>query len=92
MNETEKALREFGKLIAKKRKEKKLSQEKFAELCGLSLRQMVKIENGAVNIKMINLIRLCIELDINCGELEQFYVNPYEDLTLGILDVQFVRK
>ena len=85
-------LKEFGKLIRARRRELKLSQEKLAEICGLCTRQVTKIEKGYVNMKFINLVRLCTACKIDIGELEQFWTDPYDDFELDILDVNFSRR
>ena len=75
-----KALKEFGKFVKNLRTVAGLSQEKLAELCNISVRRMVSIEQGNANLRFCNLIRLCTVLDIDCGELAQFYISPYEDI------------
>ncbi len=74
-------LNEFGKFMRVRRRELKLSQEKVAELSGLSTRQVTKIENGYVNMKFITLVRLCVACKIDIGELEQFWTSPYDDIS-----------
>ena len=89
----EKILKEFGKLIREKRRAIGLSQEKLAELCDISVRRMVSIEHGDSNLRFCNLIRMCVELDIDCGELAQFYVSPYEDEEESeIVDIKFILR
>ena len=82
--------KKFGKLVKERRKAAGLSQEKLAELCDISLRRMVSIEQGDANLRFCNLIRLCVELDIDCGELAQFYISPYEGYDKSdIIDIRF---
>ena len=84
---------EFGKLVKERRREKGLSQEKLSELCGLSTRQIVKIEQGKTNVGFTNLVRLCIECDIDIGELDKYYSSPYEDLdSPEIFDIKFILR
>lgn len=83
-------LKDFGKLVKERRKAAGISQEKLAELCDISLRRMVSIEQGDANLRFCNLIRLCVELNIDCGELAQFYVSPYEGYDKSeIIDIRF---
>lgn len=86
-----KVLKRFGYLVRERRSELGVSQEKLAELCDLSLRRVVGIENGESNLTFSNLIRLCVTLNIDCGELSQFYTPPYEDEE-EIIDVSFLRR
>ena len=72
-------LKEFGKLIRSRRRERGISQEKLAELCDLSACQIVNIEQGRVNVRFLNLIRLCKECNIETGELAKFYTAPYSE-------------
>ena len=89
----EKILKEFGKLIKARRRAAGLSQEKLAELCDISVRRMVSIEKGDANLRFCNLIRMCLELDIDCGELAQFYISPYADEDdPEIVDVKFILR
>ena len=82
-------LKKFGELVRERRLALKLTQEKLAELCDLSVRQIVKIETGKTNIKLINLVRIYIECNIEIGELEQFYTNPSEDLQIGLCEIHY---
>lgn len=74
-----KKFKKFGVLIKERRKAAGLSQEKLAELCDMSLRQIVNVEHGKANLRLCNLLRLCRAIGIDCGELAQFYIPPYED-------------
>ena len=88
-----KVLKNFGEFVKEKRKSLGLSQEKLAELSDMSIRGLIKIEQGQSNVRFINLIRLCVALNISIGELEQFYSHPYSDFDeADIIDVRFIRR
>lgn len=57
-------------LIKNLRQEKHLSQEQLAELCGLSLRTIQRVEGGH-RVSYASLRSLSAALDINVDELEQ---------------------
>lgn len=74
-----KKFKKLGALIKERRKTSGLSQEKLAELCDMSLRQIVNVEQGKANLRLCNLLRLCRAVGIDCGELAQFYIPPYDE-------------
>ncbi|WKA53435.1 helix-turn-helix domain-containing protein [Planococcus shixiaomingii] len=54
----------FGNTLREFRKERKLSQEGLAENVGLHRTYISDIERGDRNISLINIIRICEELNI----------------------------
>ena len=60
---------DFGKNISRLRKEKNLSQEKLAELLGVSRQAVTKWENGKGNPDTENLIRLAEVFECSLDEL-----------------------
>ena len=54
----------LGQKIRKARKEKGLSQEKLALMCGLDRSYMGRIERGEVNITVLKLYEISKALDI----------------------------
>lgn len=54
----------FGELVKEKRKSKRLTQEKLAEMLGVQKGQISKIENGK-NITLSTILRLLKALRIN---------------------------
>jgi len=57
-------LRRFGEEIRKARKNLKLSQEDFAETCGLHRTYVGQIERGEKNISFVNILRVARALNI----------------------------
>jgi transcriptional regulator with XRE-family HTH domain len=62
-------LARFGERIREKRKEIGLSQEKFADKCGLDRTYMSGIERGKRNIGLRNVDAIAEALGISVGEL-----------------------
>lgn len=61
-------LSELSTFISQKRKEKKLTQNELANVCGVSTRTIVTIENGfAVDVGILKVIKI---LDILGYELD----------------------
>lgn len=56
---------ELGRNIRKIRKEKNLSQEKLALMCGLDRSYMGRIERGEVNITVLKLYEISKVLEID---------------------------
>ena len=66
----EKLLLEFGKVIAKIRRKKSTSLNKFAfEKGGITSATLSRIENGLVDFKFSTLIKLACALDISLENL-----------------------
>lgn len=60
---------EIGRLLRKKRAEKKISQEALALQCGIDRSYLGRIERGEVNITVLKLYELASELQIDAKEL-----------------------
>lgn len=63
MGET-KYLVEMGERISQKRKEKNLTQERFAEKVGVSLQTVSNIECGKKAARPENIAKICVALDV----------------------------
>ena len=59
----------FGKRIRQLRQKKKLSQEKYADLCGLHVTYVGGIERGNRNVSLINIVKLARGLSVRPAEL-----------------------
>ena len=55
----------LGRRIAQLRKEKKLSQEAFAELTGISQKTISNIENGSPSVKILEIIAEHLNVNIS---------------------------
>ncbi len=71
---------EIGRRIKMLRKQKKISQEKLAEMIGLSPNHLSALERGAYNIKLDILVQIidCLDVtadDIFCGVIKNGYIN-----------------
>jgi transcriptional regulator with XRE-family HTH domain len=62
-------LRVFGATVRKLREEQGLSQEAFADLCGLHRTYIGGIERGERNIGLLNLLRIAKALGVEPGIL-----------------------
>lgn len=67
---------EMGNRLCQQRKQMKLTQEKLAELSGLSVKTIISAEKGQKALRPENIIRICqlLEMDISyfmTGELSQ---------------------
>ncbi len=71
-----KLYKHFGEMIRVKSLERRITQERLAELADLSTRQVVAIEKGTVDPKLSTLLRVCGVLGIDIGELK--YLNEEE--------------
>lgn len=60
---------EIGRLLRKKRAEKKISQEALALQCGIDRSYLGRIESGEVNITVLKLYELASVLQIDAKEL-----------------------
>lgn len=61
-------LDKLGEAMRKGRKERGLTQEKFAEMCGISTREVSNIENGKTEPKFGTLISICQVCNIGMEE------------------------
>jgi transcriptional regulator with XRE-family HTH domain len=65
-------LQNIGKNIKNLRKDKKLSQEKFGELIGLSRNSIGTIERAEANIHVLTLYKIANALEVEPYELLKF--------------------
>ncbi|MCI0721087.1 MAG: helix-turn-helix domain-containing protein [Acidobacteria bacterium] len=61
--------RRFGQVLRKKRKKLGISQEEFAELCGLHRNYVGGVERGERNIALVNIEKIARALEINLSTL-----------------------
>lgn len=61
--------KKFGLAIRKKRLEKNISQEKFAEKVGLHRTYISEVERGERNISLENISKIANGLDMSISEL-----------------------
>ncbi len=66
---TSQTLLKFGEIIRKKRVEKKLSQEDFAELVGVHRTYIGMLERAEKNITLLNIEKIAKALNISIAEL-----------------------
>lgn len=59
----------FGKRIKELRKQKGISQEELALLCGLDRSYIGGIERGERNVSLVNLLKISKALQISLSEL-----------------------
>jgi transcriptional regulator with XRE-family HTH domain len=59
----------FGKAIRKRRRKLGVSQEAFADICGLDRTYIGGIERGERNVALINIERIAKALRISLSEL-----------------------
>ena len=62
-------LRLFGDRLRELRMERRLSQERLAELAGLDRNYIGQIERAERNVALVNIIRIAKALEIEPGEL-----------------------
>ena len=61
--------RSYGKLIRKKWKEKKITQEALALQCGIDRSYIGRIERGEVNLTVEKLYEIATALEVDMKEL-----------------------
>jgi transcriptional regulator with XRE-family HTH domain len=59
----------FGKALREKRNRMQLSQEAFADMCGLDRTYVGGIERGERNVALVNLEKIAKALDLSLLEL-----------------------
>ena len=59
----------FGEAVRKQRQMKQISQEDFAEMCGLHRTYISDIELGKRNVSLENIEKIAIALDISISQL-----------------------
>lgn len=62
-------LMRFGEAVRKLRQEKQISQEEFADLCGLHRTYISDIELGKRNVSLENIEKIAKALDISISRL-----------------------
>lgn len=68
----EKVLIKFGNRVKSLRKEKKLTQAEFAELCGLHKNYIGMIERGERNPSLLNIEIIATAFGLSISELTDF--------------------
>jgi len=59
----------FGKAIRQRRHRLRVSQEEFADLCGLDRTYIGGIERGERNVSLVNIERIAKALKVSLSEL-----------------------
>ena len=59
----------FGKAVRKKRRKLGVSQEEFADMCGLDRTYIGGIERGERNVSLVNIERISRALRVSLSEL-----------------------
>ena len=59
----------FGKALRAHRKKLGVSQEEFADMCGLDRTYIGGIERGERNVSLVNLARIAVTLRLSLSEL-----------------------
>ena len=78
---------EIGRRIKENRKQKKIPQEKLAEMIGISPNYMSALERGAYNIKLELLVQIIDCLDITADDLFRDVIkNGYVNRTSRLSD------
>ena len=78
---------EIGRRIKEIRKQKKIPQEKLAEMIGISPNYMSALERGAYNIKLDLLVQIIDCLDITADDLFRDVIkNGYVNRTSRLSD------
>ena len=61
--------RKFGRAIRKRREKLDISQEEFADLCGLHRTYIGAIERGERNVSLVNLKKIARAFKISLSDL-----------------------
>ena len=59
----------FGKIVRERRKRLRVSQEEFADLCGLDRTYIGGIERGERNVSLVNIEKIAKALKISLSDL-----------------------
>lgn len=84
----------FGKVIAYLRKRRSINQADFAQRIGLKRGALSRVENGFKDIKVTDLSKFAIALDLTSIQLYQIVINafarrnPKRDETELLLDLE----
>ncbi len=62
-------LMRFGEAVRKLRQERQISQEEFADLCGLHRTYISDIELGKRNVSLENIEKIAVALGISISDL-----------------------
>lgn len=62
-------LGEFGRAVRKRREERGLTQDRFAEAIGVTQSHVSSIERGAADIRVSTVAKIADALDLDLGEL-----------------------
>ncbi len=65
----ESILKRFGKAVRAKRNDLGVSQEEFADMCGLDRTYVGGVERGERNLSLVNIERIAKALKISLSEL-----------------------
>jgi transcriptional regulator with XRE-family HTH domain len=65
-------LKKFGKRVKELRSSRKLTQEQFADICGLHKNYIGMVERGERNPSLINIEIIAEGLEISISELMMF--------------------
>ena len=87
----------LGKRIQELRKERKISQDKLAEIIGIEANNLSRIENGKNYPTPDNLYKISLALNVSIDKLYQFthhksYSEIKEEIILALEDENFGRK
>lgn len=66
----------FGRCVKHKREQMKISQEKLAELVGISTVHCRNIEKGKNRTSWVIYMKICIILNIDIMQLAEVYIKP----------------
>lgn len=75
--------RNFGQIVRDCRERKKWTLEYAAELCGMSVKGLEKIELGDSNPKLSTIIKLANVLDMDIGILKKCVYFEHEENMVG---------
>jgi transcriptional regulator with XRE-family HTH domain len=62
-------LKKFGAAVRRYRRMAPLTQEEFADLCGLDRSYLGGVERGERNLTFINVMKICDALKVNPSEI-----------------------
>lgn len=68
--------KEFGAIVKRKRKTIGISQEKLAEIVGLSVVSCRNIEKGECSTNWKTWLKICIVLNIDYSFIAETYIKP----------------
>lgn len=73
---TQQNLKHFGEMVRQIRKMRQLSQEDFAEKCGLHRTYIGGVERGERNVSLLNIIKMAQALDVDVADLVKGLPTP----------------